>query len=238
MIASIHQPNYLPWLGYFNKIARSDVFVIFDDVQFPIGKKGFFGNRNKIKTNSGELWLTVPVLDRSKCKNFNEIKINYNGWNEKHVKNIENFYRKSPYFDLYYEDIKNLLLQEYDNFSELSTELITYFMGVLGINTYLVHSSKICRDIDLKGIDKIFYILEHCGKPWALNTDTYISSDGPGSRRYIKEEDFDNKKIKLVWQDFEHPTYNQMYGEFISHLSIVDLLFNCGDKSKEIINEL
>ena len=232
MIASIHQPNYLPWLGYFNKIVRSDVFVIFDDVQFPIGKKGFFGNRNQIKTNSGQLWLTVPVLDRSKCKNFNEIKINYNGWNEKHVKNIENFYRKSPYFDLYYEDIKNLLLQEYDNFSELSTKLITYFMNVLDINTKIMHSSEICKDVDLTGMDKIFYILEQ------LNTDTYISSDGPGSRRYIKEDDFDDKKIKLIWQDFEHPTYNQMYGEFISHQSIVDLLFNCGDKSKEIINEL
>ena len=231
-LVSIHQPNYLPWLGYFNKIVRSDVFVIFDDVQFPIGKKGFFGNRNQIKTNSGQLWLTVPVLDRSKCKNFNEIKINYNGWNEKHIKNIENFYRKSPYFDLYYEDIKNLLLQEYDNFSELSTKLITYFMNVLDINTKIMHSSEICKDVDLTGMDKIFYILEQ------LKADTYISSDGPGSRRYIKEEDFDNKNIKLVWQNFEHPTYKQMYGEFISHLSIIDLLFNCGDKSKEIINGL
>ena len=230
MIASIHQPNYLPWLGYFNKIVRSDVFVIFDDVQFPIGKKGFFGNRNQIKTNSGQLWLTVPVLDRSKCKNFNEIKINYNGWNEKHVKNIENFYRKSPYFDLYYEDIKNLLLQEYDNFSELSTKLITYFMNVLDINTKIMHSSEICKDVDLTGMDKIFYILEQ------LKADTYISSDGPGSRRYIKEEDFNDKNIKLIWQNFEHPTYKQMHGDFISHLSIIDLLFNCGDKSKDIIN--
>ena len=60
MITSIHQPNYLPWIGFFNKIAKSDVFVIFDDVQFPVGKKGFFGNRNKIKTTSGELWLSIP----------------------------------------------------------------------------------------------------------------------------------------------------------------------------------
>ena len=230
MIVSIHQPNYLPWLGYFNKIARSNVFVIFDDVQFPIGKKGFFGNRNQIKTNSSQLWLTVPVLDRSKCKNFNEIKINYNGWNEKHIRNIENFYRKSEYFDVYYKDIENLLLQEYDNFSELSTKLITYFMNIMDIDTKLVYSSEICKDVDLTGMDKIFYILEQ------LKADTYISSDGPGSRRYIKEEDFNDKNIKLIWQNFEHPTYKQMYGDFISHLSIIDLLFNCGDKSKGIIN--
>ena len=230
MIVSIHQPNYLPWLGYFNKIIRSDVFVIFDDVQFPIGKKGFFGNRNQIKTNSGQLWLTVPVLDRSKCKNFNDIKVNYNGWNEKHIKNIENFYRKSEYFGVYYKDIENILSQEYDNFSELSTKLITYFMNVMDIDTKLVYSSEICKDVDLTGMDKIFYILEQ------LKADTYISSDGPGSRRYIKEEDFNDKNIKLIWQNFEHPTYEQMYGDFISHLSIIDLLFNCGDKSKGIIN--
>ena len=230
MIVSIHQPNYLPWLGYFNKIIKSDVFVIFDDVQFPIGKKGFFGNRNQIKTNSGQLWLTVPVLDRSKCKNFNDIKVNYNGWNEKHIKNIENFYRKSEYFDVYYKDIENILSQEYDNFSELSTKLITYFMNVMDIDTKLVYSSEICKDVDLTGMDKIFYILEQ------LKADTYISSDGPGSRRYIKDEDFSDKNIKLIWQNFEHPTYKQMYGDFISHLSIVDLLFNCGTQSRDIIN--
>ena len=227
MIVSIHQPNYLPWLGYFNKIIRSDVFVIFDDVQFPIGKKGFFGNRNQIKTNSGKLWLTVPVLDRSKCKNFNEIKINYNGWNEKHIKNIENFYKKSLYFNLYFKDIRNLLLQEYTSFSELSAELIIYFMNVLDIDTKIMYSSKICEDINLTGIDKIFYILEQ------LKASTYISSDGPGSRRYIKEDNF--KKVKLIWQNYKHPIYEQMYGDFISHLSIIDLIFNNGNKSKEVI---
>ena len=227
MIVSIHQPNYLPWLGYFNKIIRSDVFVIFDDVQFPIGKKGFFGNRNQIKTNSGKLWLTVPVLGRSECKNFNEIKINYNGWNEKHIKNIENFYKKSLYFNLYFKDIRNLLLQEYTSFSELSAELIIYFMNVLDIDTKIMYSSKICEDINLTGIDKIFYILEQ------LKASTYISSDGPGSRRYIKEDNF--KKVKLIWQNYKHPIYEQMYGDFISHLSIIDLIFNNGNKSKEVI---
>ena len=85
MIVSIHQPNYLPWLGYFDKIAKSDIFVMFDDVQYPRGKKGFFGNRNQIKTNNGKMWLTVPVLGKSEFKNFNEIEINYNGWNEKEI---------------------------------------------------------------------------------------------------------------------------------------------------------
>ena len=229
MIVSIHQPNYLPWIGYFNKIARSDIFVIFDDIQFPIGKKGFFGNRNKIKTNNGELWLTVPVLDRSQCKNFNEIKIKYNGWNNKHIVNIENFYKKSPYFNLYYDDLKDIILKEYSTFSDLSVSLIKYFLQKLDINTNILLSSDICKNSNLQSVDKIFYILEH------LNANKYLSSNGPGSLRYINEEDFKKKNIELLWQNFNHPLYTQMFDEFKSHLSIIDLLFNHGEESKNYI---
>ena len=230
MIVSIHQPNYLPWLGYFDKIARSDVFVIFDDVQYPRGKKGFFGNRNQIKTNTGKLWLTVPVIGRSEYKNFNEIGINYNGWNEKHIKNIENFYRKSSYFNEYYEDIKFHLLKEHKNISDLSSSLIIYFMSVLGINTKLVYSSDF--KTEKTGGDKILFILDELG------ATEYISGTGPGSLRYINEKDFDDRGIELIWQNYKHPEYSQLNGEFISHLSIIDLLFNNGDKSKEMISGL
>ena len=229
MIVSIHQPNYLPWIGYFNKISRSDLFVIFDDVQFPVGKKGFFGNRNKIKTNNGELWLTVPVLDRSQHKNFNEIKINYDGWNHKHVSNIKNFYKKAPFFNLYYDGLEDIILTEHDTISDLSTSLIKYILEQLNISTEVVLSSDICKDSDLHGIDKIFYILD------SLKANEYLSSDGPGSLRYINEQDFKEKNIELMWQKFHHPTYNQRFGKFKSHLSIIDLLFNCGDKSKGYI---
>ena len=229
MIVSIHQPNYLPWLGYFNKISRSDIFVIFDDVQFPKGKTGFFGNRNKIKTNTGDMWLTVPVLDRSQYKKFNEIKINYDGWNHKHLVNIKNFYKKTPFFNLYYDDLENIILKEYDTISDLSTSLIKYFLIQLDIDTEVVLSSTICKDSNLQGIDKIFYILE------SFPTDKYLTSDGPGSMRYINEEDFKEKNIELVWQKFHHPTYTQRFGEFKSHLSIIDLLFNYGDESRGYI---
>ena len=231
MIVSIHQPNYLPWIGYFNKISRSDIFVIFDDVQFPIGKRGFFGNRNKIKTNNGELWLTVPVLDRSQRKNFNEIKINYNGWNYKHILNIENFYKKTPFFDGYYDDLKNIILKEHNTFSDLSTSLIKCFLKKLNIDTEIALSSDICKNSNLHGIDKIFYILE------CLKANKYLSSDGPGSLRYINEQDFKQKNIELIWQKFNHPIYTQMFGEFKSHLSIIDLLFNYGDESKRYIKQ-
>ena len=195
MIVSIHQPNYLPWLGYFNKISRSDIFV----------------------------------LDRSQYKKFNEIKINYDGWNHKHLVNIKNFYKKTPFFNLYYDDLENIILKEYDTISDLSTSLIKYFLIQLDIDTEVVLSSTICKDSNLQGIDKIFYILE------SFPTDKYLTSDGPGSMRYIKEEDFKEKNIELVWQKFHHPTYTQRFGEFKSHLSIIDLLFNYGDESRGYI---
>ena len=227
MIVSIHQPNYLPWLGYFDKIARSDVFVIFDDVQYPRGKKGFFGNRNQIKTNNGKMWLTVPVIGKSEFKNFNEIEINYDGWNEKHVQNIYNFYKKAPYFDKYFDSIKSILTKRYSNLSELSTELILYFIEVLEIDTKVMCSSEF--QTEKTGGDKILYILEQ------LNATEYISGTGPGSLRYINEKDFYDRNIKLTWQEYKHPEYTQLYGEFISHLSVIDLLFISGDKSKKVM---
>ena len=227
MIVSIHQPNYLPWIGYFDKIAKSDVFVIFDDVQYPRGKKGFFGNRNQIKTNNGKMWLTVPVLGKSEFKNFNDIEINYNGWNEKHIQNIYNFYKKAPYFDNYFESIKSILTKKYSNLSDLSISLILYFMKVLDINTKVMYSSSF--KTEKTGGNKILYILEQ------LNATEYISGTGPGSLRYINEKDFSDRGIKLNWQDYNHPVYKQLHGEFISHLSVIDLIFINGYKSKEVI---
>ena len=107
MIVTIHQPNYLPWIGFFNKVLLSDVYVVYDDVQFPRSKE--FGNRNKIKTNNGSLWLTLPVIGKSEFRNFNKIEINQNGWEKNHLSQIINFYKKSPFFDLYYLDIEKIL---------------------------------------------------------------------------------------------------------------------------------
>jgi len=120
MIVSIHQPNYLPWLGFFDKIKQSDLFVIFDDVQFPRGKK-HFGHRNKIKTNTGSKWLTVPIKNKSDMVSFNNTIINYElDWNKKHLNLIKSFYQQAPYFEEYYNDLESLLLQQYDSLSSLS----------------------------------------------------------------------------------------------------------------------
>ena len=227
MIVSIHQPNYLPWLGFFDKIKQSDYFVIFDNVQFPRGKN-HFGHRNRIKTNNGTIWLTIPLLDKSNFKNFNEIKINYNGWQEKHLSLIENFYKKTPYFLDYFEDIKSILNKNHDSLCDLNTTLILYFLEKLDIKTKILFSSDICPD-EISGSERIDYILQ------SLKATQYISGDGPGSLRYINEDNFKQNNIDLIWQHYDTKPYKQLYGEFIPYMSIIDLLFNEGPNSKNII---
>ena len=195
MITSIHQPNYLPWLGFFNKVSQSDIYVVFDDVQYPMGKD--FHNRNQIKTNNGKTWLTIPVVGKSERRKFNEIQIKDNGWNEKQL-------------------------------IDLNMDMNKWFFKLLDIDTEIVYSSELC-DNDLKGLDKIIYILKK------INTTRYITSNGPGASRYIDENVFKNNNIELIWNEYKHPTYTQQFGEFTPYMSILDLLFNEGPNSKNII---
>ena len=225
MIVSIHQPNYIPWIGFFHKLLLSDVYVIFDDVQFPRGKD--YANRNQIKTNNGKMWLTASVLGKKDLKPWNQIEINNNGWKEKHIKNIESFYKKSKYFSVYYPVLKLIYEQDHKNLMDFNMDLIVSVCVALGKTPEMILSSDI--KTELTGLDKILYILKE------LEATKYISGDGEGSKRYINEQAFKNNNIELIWQNYKHPTYKQLHGEFISHLSILDLLFNEGPNTKEII---
>jgi len=228
MIVSIHQPNYLPWLGFFDKIKRSDLFVIFDDVQFPRGKK-HFGHRNQIKTNTGTKWLTVPIKNKSDMVSFNDTIINYDiDWHYEHLRLIELNYKDTPYFNDYYQDLETIIKREYKSLTELSTDLIRYFMAKLNIRTTIARSSELSKQ-DENGSDKIFSILEN------VNATDYLTGSGPGSQRYIDEGEFKKREINLHWQNYECKEYNQLFGDFIPYLSVVDLLFNHGEKAEEVI---
>ena len=227
MTLSIHQPNYLPWLGFFDKIKQSDIFVIFDNVQYPRGKN-HFGNRNKIKIPNKDKWLTVPVAGKSEIKNFNEIGFKNNTWKEEHLRLLKVFYEKAPYFNDYYEDFSFELRKEYSNLSDLSTNLIKYFLKVLDINTEIILSSDVVGD-NITGEDRVMKIL------FELNAKKYITGSGPGSKRYIDENKFKENNIELVWQEYKHPIYNQLHGDFIPYMNILDLLFNEGTKSRGVI---
>ena len=227
MTISIHQPNYLPWLGFFDKIKQSDIFVVFNNVQYPRGKN-HFGNRNKIKIHNDSKWLTVPVSGKSEIKNINEIGFKNSDWKDEHLRLIKVFYEKAPYFTEYFDEFSFELRKDFLNLSEQNINLIRYFLSKLDIKTEIVLSSEIVDD-SVFGADRILTILDK------LNATKYITGSGPGSVRYINQDDFKSRGIELVWQHYDHPVYSQLHGEFIPYMSILDLLFNEGPNSKNII---
>ena len=130
----------------------------------------------------------------------------------------------------YYKDLEKFYKKNYIKLIDFNVDLIKYFCGILDINTDIIYSSDICGDKQFdNGLDKILYILEE------LDTTEYITGSGAGSERYIVDDEFQKRNIKLNWNEYEHPTYNQLYGDFESNLSIVDLIFNYGEDSKRFI---
>jgi len=221
-IVSIRQPVYLPYLGFFKKIQSSDVFVFLDDVQY---ERGDFDNRNKIRTNEGFIWLTVPVYNKS-GQIFMDAKIvNNQNWNKKQRNAIEINYRKAPYFEKYSKDIFSILEKKFESLIDLNLEFIKYFMSVLDLKTKTIRSSKL-------GITstKSERLLEICKR---YRATVYLS--GELGKNYLDEKIFHNAGIKILYEKFHHTTYNQIHGSFIPNMSIIDLLFNEGDKSKEIL---
>lgn len=224
MILTAHQPVYLPWLGLFHKIALADTFVSFDQVQY-LPKD--WNNRNKIKTSAGGIWLTVPVLKSGhRDKGIDEIEINnIIPWQRKHWRSICLNYSKAPFFDAYAPLLENFYRKEWRYLTELNDAMLAWFLDVLGINVEFLKASK----LDLKGTgsDLVVDMCRH------LSADTYIF--GALGRDYAKVEDFESRAIEAVFQDYKHPEYPQLHGPFISHLSVLDLLFNCGPGSLNIL---
>lgn len=222
---AIHQPNYIPWIGYFDKIAKSDIFVLFDDVQLPRGKS--YVTRNRILAPNGPIWLTVPVKKKSKLLNINEVEIAEEIWNKKHWRSIEVSYCKSPFFNELKNAFKEIYIKNWMNLCELNVELIKKVMEILEIDTELVFSSEVPAEADKN--ERIIEVIKY------FNGDKYISGKGAGSQRYINEGDFKKENIKLIFNEFKHPIYKQNYREFVPNMSVLDLLFNTGDEAREII---
>jgi len=228
MKVAIHQPNFLPWIGYFHKISTVDTFVFFDDVQFPRGKT--YGNRVLIKTKTGTNWLTVPILHKSDLLNFNEVKIDYNGRQvEKILKTIKINYSKSPFFEEIFNLVEEQFLVSPAKLYKLNIKLIRSLSKYLGISKKFMLCSEILQPLNLSGGEKILGILK------SLGATEYVSGKGIGSSKYIKKDNFREAGIKLTYQNFTHPKYKQLYGEFKPYLSIVDLLCNRGKSSLDVI---
>jgi len=223
-VISIRQPGYFPYLGFFKKIESVDTFVFLDDVQYA---RGDWDNRNKIKTLDGSMWLTIPVLNKSK-EFLNEVKIdNTQNWNYKHKSAIKYNYENAPFFDLYWKDIELILNKKHTKLIELNIELINYFKLVLQIDTEIVFSSDL--DITSIGSEKL------CGICKELKADTYLS--GELGQDYLDLNIFENNDIKVIFEKFQHPTYSQINSKFLPNMSIIDLLFNEGEKAINILRQ-
>jgi hypothetical protein len=228
MKVAIHQPNFLPWIGFFNKIRSVDLFILFDDVQFERGKT--YTSRTKILTQGNETWLTVPVINKSSLLQIKDIEIVRDlNWKSKHLKTLALNYKKTPYFDDIFHLI-DIIYKGNSNFLiDYNIPLIKSICEYLQFKTEFKLSSELHIE-DANGSDKILNLLK------SVKTNEYLSGKGEGSRRYINEREFKLAGIVLNWQDFILKPYKQ-FGtqEFIGNLSIIDLLFNMGKESCQII---
>ncbi len=216
MKLTVHQPNFLPYLGFFDKIRQVDIFVVMDDVQYT--KRGFT-NRNRIKKPDGAMWLTVPVKSERDSL-VNEVRIsNHVDWKSRHLKTLEHMYSKAGHFDEVFPVIQDVYSQDWSLLSDLNIEMIRRCFYFLGITVRMVMSSSL--DISDKfGGERI---IEICKR---LDCPEYFS--GKSGRNYLDLSAFEDKDIRVTFQDFEHPVYLQQFGEFIPNLSVIDYLFNVG----------
>ena len=224
MILTAHQPVYLPWLGLFHKIALADLFCYFDIAQYQTKD---YNNRNKIKTHTGEMWLSVPVESKGHLdKSVGDIRIVQQGWQRKHLKSIELTYLKTPYFRDYIEELRELLIgRSFDTLSALNLEMLRLLMRCLGIETPIVKAS----DYSFEGM-KSDLVLDMCLQ---LGANVYIF--GAQGRTYADVDRFCASGVFPYFQEYKHPVYRQPNGEFLPYMSVIDLLFNEGPRSREIL---
>jgi hypothetical protein len=211
-----HQPQYLPWLGYFDKMDRADLFVLIDTVQY---KKNEWQNRNRIRTAAGWQWLTVPVHHRFPMR-IDQVRVDErSGWRRRHVESLRQAYARAPHRDGILPAIEALLAQPYDGLAGLNTASVRLLAGLLGIATPIRVSSSIDGVAD--GPDE--RLIDLCVRH---GCDTYLA--GQGGRDYMDLERWRRAGIRVEFQEFDHPVYPQCHAGFVPGLSAVDLLMQRG----------
>jgi len=218
MNIGIHQPNYLPWLGLFEKIDLCDIFVFYDNVQMPLNKS--FVTRNAILANNNSLWLTVPVK-RDGIKIIKDVEIANKFWIDKHIKTIEHSYKFSKYFNDIMPIIQKILIRDYRYVSELNIELIMNLWKLLSAEKkQFIRASEM--NLINNNYESILEILD------LTEAKKYITGQGKGSMRYLDKEFFSKKGIDIKYCSSTFLEYKQRGSSFVPNLSIIDSLFNIG----------
>ncbi len=228
MIVSIMQPAYLPWLGYFDRIARSQTHIVLDHVLIDKNSKTKFANRNKIRTREGWIWLTVPLQSSGRSSELflNRIEIdNSSQWMSKHWRALQLNYSRAPFFTDHAPYLEYMYSQEWRLLSDLLHGVTRYLLEALGIKTTLLYSS----DLGVTS-QKDQLILDLCR---TIGATQYIS--GPFGRDYLQEEHFAAAGIELLYHDYQHPVYKQVFQGFEPYMSTIDLLLNHGPASLDIL---
>lgn len=222
MLVTIHQPNYLPWPGFFHKWLISDAFIILDTVQY---HKNEWQNRNRIKAVGGAQWVTVPVSYRFP-QTIGEVGIAQPNRARKQIAAIEQAYAKAPYTDDYWPQLREVMEQPWEKIADLNIAIIRTLGGMLGCKAPLYLASEMAVVSD----DPTQRLISLCRE---LDGDGYLS--GSEGRNYLERERFTDAGIDLWFQEVEAPCYPQLHGGFISHLSVIDMLFNMGPEASGMI---
>ncbi|MGE5329812.1 MAG: WbqC family protein [Deltaproteobacteria bacterium] len=224
MKVAIHQPNFFPWLGYFDKISKADIFVFMDNIDYP--KSGntmsSWTNRVKLMINGKPNWIRCPVIREHGRQLIKDIEIdNTINWRQKLFKTIEYNYKKSFYYNQVIDWYNHILNKDFNSLAEYNMANINQICNRLNLNSSFVLQSELNISESITSTDLLIEIVKSVGG------DSYIC--GNGASGYQEDEKFSEAGIKLIYQNFCHPVYSQLKSEnFIAGLSIIDMLFNCG----------
>ena len=218
------QPGYLPWLGFFDQLRRADVFVYYDDVQYD---KHGWRNRNRIKTQSGPVWLTVPVR-HSGLGTPRILDVEIDGrqpWARKHAASVRQAYAAAPFAARYVPELEEVLHRKWERLVDLDLACASLLAGWLGLARRVERSSAlgVCGERS----ERLLRICQQFG------ATRYVSGDA--ARDYLDVALFERHGIAVEWQAFEHPVYPQLHGPFVPFLSALDLVLNCGDEAGAIL---
>ena len=218
------QPGYLPWLGFFDQLRRADVFVYFDDVQYD---KHGWRNRNRIKTQSGPQWLTVPVLHHGRgLPRILDAEIDRRQpWARKHMASLRQAYARAGAAAQYLPELEEVLSRPWERLVELDIALVEVMCRWLGLSPRIERSSQL--GVPGERSERLVRICQH------FDAQVYLS--GSAARVYLDTAVFEHNGIAVEWQDYVHPVYRQQHGAFVPYLSAIDLLLNCGDESRSVL---
>ena len=224
-VLTAHQPNFLPWLGLFHKVGQADVWVLADDVQY---SRGSLTNRNRIRTADGWQWLTVPVLTRGRGQQrICDVEITPDDdWRRKHCQALRWHYGHAPFFDAYAPAIEDLYAGAWTRLLDLNVALLRHLLQLLDLEVEVRFSSQM--DLRDERTLRLVDMTKVCG------CQVYLAGEG-ASKAYLDVEAFVAEGVECRFTRFEHPVYPQCHEGFVAEMSVLDLLFNCGPQSREVL---